>query len=74
MNRLKPQMHHLIFFTKCNGFFIKILSSDPKLLIKRLPELQWRNLGFGLEQFAEGLQMFKAQLVGNFAYGQTGVG
>ena len=55
-------------------FLIKILSSNPKLLIKRLPELQWRNLGFGLEQFAEGLQMFKAQLVGNFAYGQTGVG
>ena len=55
-------------------FLIKILSSNPKLLIKRLPELQWRNLGFGLEQFAEGLQMFKAQLVGNFAYGQTGGG
>ena len=44
------------------------------LSIKRLPEFLGSNMGFCFEQFAEGLQMFKTQFVGNFTDGFIGLG
>jgi hypothetical protein len=39
-----------------------------------MTELQRRKVGFGLEQFAERLQVFKTQLEDNLAYCQAGGG
>ena len=39
-----------------------------------MTELQRRKAGFGLEQLTEGLQVLKAQLVGDLAHGKVGGG
>ncbi len=37
-----------------------------------MPELHWRKAGLGLKKLAEGLQVFKSQLIGNLADGEIG--
>jgi hypothetical protein len=53
----------------CGGKMIRHFVS-----VKRLAELLRREVGFGLEQFAEGLGMFESQVVGDLADGGVGGG
>lgn len=50
------------------GQFTSIIA----FLIKRLPKNRWRHTTFVLKQLAEGLRMFKTQLVSNFTHRKIG--
>ena len=51
---------------------VQVSNHSSNNLIKRLPERHRRQVGLGLEQFTEGLQVFKTQLVGDLADGEIG--
>src|SRR5690242_12880804 len=71
----KDYFHHLplcvLLLSRRRAFAVGTLHSSFSILnslVKRLPELQRRNVGLSLKQFAERLWMFKAQVISNFTY------